>query len=362
MVYLKPFHCKFCKRLLHSFEQRKRHVDRHWRKYSKVGQNYKIETLTSTQYVKRRCDQNSDDTSHVKLYVPPRQEDKEESGDTSQVEFNFPTRQKNKQESGDRSHVKLYVPTRQENKKDSGDASQVKLYVPTGQGKKYQCVNDRIWVQQTYKCTLCQYCYQHKYPTQQHERTHTGDKTFKCSSCSYSSAQSSRLKETFKCDKCKKAFKWKTSLRAHTCIYNNNKKQTNNINKQKHKQTQQNKKIKTNKTTQVHKCNFCQYSSKYKHVIQVHERVHRGDKPFKCSSCSYSSVKASRLKEHEQTKHTRKNLHSCQKCDYKAATATLIRRHQCKHNEKTFKCDKCKKTYKWHSSIQSHVCKYSTEK
>jgi hypothetical protein len=50
-------------------------------------------------------------------------------------------------------------------------------------------------------------------------------------------------------------------------------------------------------------CRFCPYRASQAGNLQVHERTHTGEKPFKCRHCDYASATSSRRVSHEKRHH-----------------------------------------------------------
>lgn len=50
-------------------------------------------------------------------------------------------------------------------------------------------------------------------------------------------------------------------------------------------------------------CDFCSKSFKRKETLNVHLRIHTGEKPFQCPRCDYASETKGNLKAHMWRKH-----------------------------------------------------------
>ena len=82
-------------------------------------------------------------------------------------------------------------------------------------------------------------------------RTHSGEKTHKCSKCNFSSYQVG-------------------NLRIH---------------------------LKTHRAEKSNKCNQCNFASSYVSVLRLHLKIHSGEKPNKCKQCDFDSSGASQLRK-----------------------------------------------------------------
>ncbi|CAL4122409.1 unnamed protein product [Meganyctiphanes norvegica] len=54
---------------------------------------------------------------------------------------------------------------------------------------------------------------------------------------------------------------------------------------------------------QQHVCHICGYRAKAPSHLQIHFRIHSGEKPFKCPYCTYSSAQSNNLKGHIKRQH-----------------------------------------------------------
>ncbi|KAK4299185.1 hypothetical protein Pmani_028532 [Petrolisthes manimaculis] len=86
-------------------------------------------------------------------------------------------------------------------------------------------------------------------------------------------------------------------------------------------------------TRPKHPCDFCAKSFKRKETLNVHLRIHTGEKPFPCSRCEYASETKGNLKAHMWRKHkiqlgggptSEQQQQQQQAADEQAMAATLV--------------------------------------
>lgn len=86
------------------------------------------------------------------------------------------------------------------------------------------------------------------------------------------------------------------------------------------------------------KCNDCAYTTKYKHCLKQHQKVHKTAKPFKCDRCGFASKHEANVRRHQR-------IHADQK----------MLGHAHKSNDAIFKCTYCDQQFtKWHG-LKSHL-------
>ena len=147
-----------------------------------------------------------------------------------------------------------------------------------------------------------------------HLRSHTGDKPYRCSHCEYSCPHLSAIKlhlyiihnitQPIRPDKVmikSPLFKKPSSDKEDKC----------EMDKYRHlfsvtKDSKKNRKgqiFKRNPVTRAYKCNYCPKESKHHYVIQIHMRMHTGEKPYQCLLCDYRGAQQSRIIFHLKGKH-----------------------------------------------------------
>ena len=104
-------------------------------------------------------------------------------------------------------------------------------------------------------------------------------------------------KQTFKCNSCEKAFRYKSNIYSHMKTVHEMQKNhkcecgrefTNSNNLKNHK------KLVHEKQSKIYKCNSCETSFKLKNYLKEHiKNVHEKVKNFKCDICDKSFVSGS---------------------------------------------------------------------
>lgn len=142
-----------------------------------------------------------------------------------------------------------------------------------------------------YKCVYCDYKTKRGGDFRSHERTHTGERPFKCSECKIDFIQSSHLTRHKK--KHHRTTITSVKTEKFSCLQCNFICKSADILKL-HENTHIGKRF---------KCNKCSNSFTNKNNLIVHQRVHTGERPFKCNICDLSFTVISNLRRHQRRKH-----------------------------------------------------------
>jgi hypothetical protein len=185
-----------------------------------------------------------------------------------------------------------------------------------------------------------------------HNRTHTGEKPYRCDECGFASAFNlATHKRTH------------TGEKPHRCDFEGCVKAfTDSGNLTKHQLTHTGEK--------PHRCDFegCGKAFTESGNLVTHQRTHTGEKPHKCDvdGCDYASTQSSNLATHKRT-HTGENPHECgvDGCGKVFRTSSALITHKRTHTgEKPHQCDfeGCRYVCTQESHLVTHKRTHTGEK
>lgn len=127
---------------------------------------------------------------------------------------------------------------------------------------------------------------------------------------------------------------------------------------------------KSQNTSQLHMCNYCNYTSPKRYLLSRHMKSHSEERPYKCSVCergfktlasqqnhvnthtgvkphnckfcSSSFTTSGELARHTRYRHTHEKPHKCHECDYASVELSKLKRHiRCHTGERPYQCPHC---------------------
>ena len=78
------------------------------------------------------------------------------------------------------------------------------------------------------------------------------------------------------------------------------------------------------------KCPECPYIALNNSVLNIHYRIHTGEKPYSCSHCAYRTHTISNLNKHIRL-HTGEKPFKCPHCPFQASDKSNLNRHKLTH-------------------------------
>ncbi|KAH8249593.1 hypothetical protein KR032_010761, partial [Drosophila birchii] len=111
-----------------------------------------------------------------------------------------------------------------------------------------------------------------------------------------------------------------------------------------------------------HKCSFCQKPFLNKSNLQLHIRIHTGERPYKCTHCPKAFALKGTLQKHIRT-HTGERPYNCSQCQSTFRTIGNLQSHKRTHTgERPFKCSECQKTFSQNGHLQDHLRTHTGER
>lgn len=133
----------------------------------------------------------------------------------------------------------------------------------------------------------------------------------------------------FKCDRCDRSYKLKSSLSLHSRCHRDD--------------------------VEPFVCDLCGKSFLRAHGLQSHQLTHSTELPFACDLCAKRFKNEVMLRNH-RLRHDSVKRFMCDECGMGFVTAAELRTHSRKHTGlKPFQCDECPKSYKTKTHLTVHM-------
>ncbi|XP_014771537.1 zinc finger protein 431 [Octopus bimaculoides] len=279
-----------------------------------------------------------------------------------------------------------------------------------------------------YQCDICFKPFAQRHYLRIHKRSHTGEKPYQCDFCIQKFARRDTLlihrrtqhtgERPHHCELCGEAFYHRSQLKMHrrakhvlkasnsnssnnssntsnTSTHNNNNSNNNNMAQYNMNKDHNNMNLSNENTGMFvykkrYQCDYCfkQFAQRYylqihrrihtgekllhcdvcykkftqKHYLQIHKRTHTGEKPFQCDFCIQKFARKTTLQIHRRT-HTGERPYQCDVCLKQFAQRDKLTVHRRTHNPKRrYQCDICFKQFAQRHYLQLHQRSHTGEK
>uniref|UniRef100_A0A6I8NGQ7 CCCTC-binding factor n=1 Tax=Ornithorhynchus anatinus TaxID=9258 RepID=A0A6I8NGQ7_ORNAN len=196
-----------------------------------------------------------------------------------------------------------------------------------------------------FQCSLCSYASRDTYKLKRHMRTHSGEKPYECYICHARFTQSGTMKmhilqkhtenvAKFHCPHCDTVIARKSDLGVHL--------------RKQHSYIEQGK-----------KCRYCDAVFHERYALIQHQKSHKNEKRFKCDQCDYACRQERHMIMHKRT-HTGEKPYACSHCDKTFRQKQLLDMHFKRYHDPNFVpaafvCSKCGKTFTRRNTMARHA-------
>lgn len=250
-------------------------------------------------------------------------------------------------------------------------------------------------VKEFFKCGVCNIPCKSFLGLQHHLKVHSSDKLFFCQNCGkpfkvesecheHQQEHGAPTSKPFTCGICFKRFKFEDLLKQHmashgkaelrqcrTCGF-----KVNSVNLVEHLKQHSKKRYIcevcgkayiSDKRLQIHfrlhtgekpfQCNTCEKAFRSEECLVAHERIHSGETPYKCLTCGKEFRLYSTFTDHKRFHHGNSKTYECNLCGLKFKRFSALNNHRklvmC-DSRKPYLCEFCGKRFKKISSFQAH--------
>lgn len=213
-----------------------------------------------------------------------------------------------------------------------------------------------------YKCQTCGRSFLLRRLLEVHQLSHTGQQPHRCTSgCGAAFVTAEQLKEHkcgkmsrhFECSVCGKKVGSTAQLRAHERLHGDI--QTPEVVEEEPPVLEPPPPRPRRPTCpKAFECSDCKKLFSTETSLQVHRRIHTGERPYPCPDCGKAFRQSTHLKDHRRL-HTGEKPFKCDECGKAFTIAVRLAEHKRIHTgERPYHCDACGKAYRSFSNLWKH--------
>ncbi|XP_048357798.1 zinc finger protein 574 [Sphaerodactylus townsendi] len=213
-----------------------------------------------------------------------------------------------------------------------------------------------------YKCQTCGRSFLLRRLLEVHQLSHTGQQPHRCTSgCGAAFVTAEQLKEHkcgkmsrhFECSVCGKKVGSTAQLRAHERLHGDI--QTSEGAEEEPPMLEPPPpRPRRPACPKTFECGDCKKLFSTETSLQVHRRIHTGERPYPCPDCGKAFRQSTHLKDHRRL-HTGEKPFKCNDCGKAFTIAVRLAEHKRIHTgERPYNCDACGKAYRSFSNLWKH--------
>nr|XP_020663546.1 zinc finger protein 574 [Pogona vitticeps]XP_020663547.1 zinc finger protein 574 [Pogona vitticeps]XP_020663548.1 zinc finger protein 574 [Pogona vitticeps]XP_020663549.1 zinc finger protein 574 [Pogona vitticeps] len=213
-----------------------------------------------------------------------------------------------------------------------------------------------------YKCQTCGRSFLLRRLLEVHQLSHTGQQPHRCTSgCGAAFVSAEQLKEHkcgkmsrhFECSVCGKKVGSTVQLRAHERLHGDIQI-PEGAEEEPPVHEPPPPRPRRPACPKAFECGDCKKLFSTETSLQVHRRIHTGERPYPCPDCGKAFRQSTHLKDHRRL-HTGEKPFKCDECGKAFTIAVRLAEHKRIHTgERPYHCDACGKAYRSFSNLWKH--------